>query len=256
MILLHMMNTGLRPFFGNANHAHCCSYLVIGILDIGKYIQYMEDFCRCVRFKGINVPSLWHEYNSWLKPNHCYDYFYNNIPTSQLKPCHFDPTLSDGNIEQVYGKLRPRAVHHTSVMASAFKIGVWVWVGESFMGSLTEKVKGYLTLDSFLSKGNVTDWLQAGPEKSWSMILPDLTLFPGCLGHCFSGILQSWLFSTSQVCKCVYVRKRASKGVWLFMTQWGDLAVNLHTHGHAYYLYRLDISTFKEVLFYQASPVG
>ena len=186
----------------------------------------MEGFCRCVRFKGINVPTLWHEYNSWLRPNPpCYDYSYNIIPTSQLKPYHFDPALSDGNIEQVYGKLRPRAVHHTSVMAPAFKIGVWARVGESFMGSFTEKVKGYLILDSFffLSEGNVTECLQAGPELLWSMILPDLTLFPGCLGHCFSGILQSgWA--------CVYVWGREwAERVWLLMTQWGDMAVDLHT---------------------------
>lgn len=170
----------------------------------------MEGFCRCVRFKGINVATLWHEYNSRLKPNPRYDYFYNNIPASHLKPCHFDPALSDGNIEQVYGKLRPRAVHHTSVMAPAFKIGVRVRVGESFMGSFTEKVKGYLTLDSFLSGGNVTDWLQAGPKLLWSMILPDLTLLPGCLGHCFSGILQSWLISASQVCVWVGESKQGS----------------------------------------------
>lgn len=49
-------------------------------------------------------------------------------------------------------------------MAPAFEIGVWVRVGASFMGSFTEKVKGYLTLDSFLSEDSVTERLQAGLE--------------------------------------------------------------------------------------------
>ena len=57
------------------------------------------------------------------EPTH--DYFCSDIPTSRLKPCHFDPALSDGNIKQVYGKLHPRAVHHTGVMAPAFELGVW-----------------------------------------------------------------------------------------------------------------------------------
>lgn len=87
-----------------------------------------------------------------------------------MKPYHFDPAFSQGNIEQVYGKLHPTAVHHTSVMALAFTIGVWVRVGESFMGSFTKEVKGHLTLDIFswvfLSEGIVTEWLQAGPSCS------------------------------------------------------------------------------------------
>lgn len=158
-----------------------------------------------------------------------------------------NPALSDGNIEQVYGKLRPRAVHHTSVMAPAFKIGVRVRVGESFMGSFTEQVKGYLTLDSFLSEGNVTDWLQAGPELLWSMILPDLTLFPGCLGHCFSGILQPWLISTSQVCVCEGESERGSLTFHDSMRWLGCKSSRAYTVriGYKY------PHTFKEVLFYQ-----
>lgn len=154
--------------------------------------------------------TLWHAHNSKLKPNPCYDYFYNNILASKLKPYHFDPAFSEGNIEQVYGKLRPTAVHHTSVIALAFMIGVWVWVGERFIGSFTKKVKGYLTFDSFLSEGNVTEWLQAGPELFWSMILPDLTLFPGCLGHSFLwrfANLAHLRLSSVGVCVCDWENK-------------------------------------------------
>lgn len=48
-------------------------------------------------------------------------------------------------------------------MAPAFEIGVWVR-GVSFMGSFTEKVKGNIILDSFLSEDSAIEWLQAGLE--------------------------------------------------------------------------------------------
>lgn len=149
----------------------------------------------------------------------CYDCFYNNIPTSQLKPYHFDPALSDGNIEQIYGKLCPRAVHHTSVMAPAFKIGVWVRVGESFMGSFTEKVKGYLTLDSFLSEGNITrvaSW-------AWIVVIHDIARFNAISRMLRSLFLRQFCSpgSSRLVCRCKGEGKLESL---IFMTQWGDLA--------------------------------
>lgn len=163
------------------------------------------------------------EYNNWMKSNDCYNYFYNNIQTSQLKLCHFNPTSSDGNIEQVYGKLHPRAVRHNSVMAPAFGVRLR---GESFTVQFHRK---YSLLSTLLFEWAQCHRLQAGPELLWSMILPYLMLSPVRLGHCFSGMLQYWLNLTFQVCACVYVRDIANKGCWLFMTAWDDFTVNLHT---------------------------
>lgn len=191
---------------------------------------HMEDFCRCVRFKAINVQTLWHEYNRWLKPIPHYDYFYNNIPASLLKPYHFDPALSDGNIEQVYGKLRPRAVHHTSVMAPTFKIGVLGAGGGELYGQLHRESERISYFGQFFEQGQchrmVASWV-------WVVVIHDIARFNATsrmltVGHCFAGISQSWLISTSQVCE--YVRERASKRVWLFMSLWGDLTVNLNIH--------------------------
>lgn len=149
---------------------------------------------------------LWHAYNSRLKPNSCYDYFYNDILASKVKPYHFDPAFSQGNIEQVYGKLHPTAVHHTSVMAFAFTIGVWVRVGESFMGSFTKEVKGHLTLDIFSCFFWARVMSQNGCKLAPVVLIHDIARF-----NAISRMLRS-LFSlafckpgSSQALMCVRV---------------------------------------------------
>lgn len=198
------------------------------------HFRYGKVYTRTV---SARCTTLWRECNSCLKPNPRYDYFYNNIQAPQLKPYHFHPTLSDGNIEHVYGKLRPRAVRHTSVMAPAFTIAVWMEVGGELYRQLHNEVKGYLTLDSFLSKGNVTEWLQAGSELFWSMILTDLTLFPGGLGHCFFFcffVAFCNLGSSQSHLKCVSERPR--KRLWVAMMLLDDLALNLNSRATCMYL--------------------
>lgn len=182
----------------------------------------MEGFCRRVRFKGMNVPTLWHEYNSRLKPNPRYDYFSKDIPTPKLKPYHFNPALSDGNIEQVYGKLRPRAVHHMSVMAPAFKIGVWGAGGGELYGQFHRESERISNVGQFWGQYHrvvVASW-------AWVVVIHDIARF-----NTFSRMLR---------------RARARDFSRL---SGGDLTVKSPLHIYLNATFR---HTFKEVLFFQA----
>lgn len=120
----------------------------------------------------------------------------------------------------------------------------WGW-GRALWAVSQRKWKDILLWTVFWVRA-ISPELQAGPKLLWSMILPDLTLFPGCLGHCFSGNFAV----LAHLDLCVDVRERASKRVWFSWLSEVTWLQFFCVHICKRYKYP---HSFREVLLYQAT---